>query len=156
MCCCGHYFRILLNSVVLQNSRVSIIMRERKCDITGQRKNSKCMSVSKSHVRTHKIQGVNLQWRKLWWPEENAYVRMRVAARTLRTIERYGLQSTAAKYGCNLRKFIIPGAVPRPIYDPLRKKPVDPAVLHLQKSLMNEEQTLDSDASLGSDGLGLQ
>lgn len=38
----------------------SSALHERKCDLTGRRQNSKCMSVSKSGQRTHSPQGVNL------------------------------------------------------------------------------------------------
>jgi hypothetical protein len=38
----------------------SSALRERKCDLTGRRQNSKCMAVSKSGHKTHRSQGVNL------------------------------------------------------------------------------------------------
>ncbi len=87
-------------------------MRERKCDLSGTRQNSKCMSVSKSNAHTHRIQHVNLQSRKLWWDEGNKFVKLRVATRTLKTIQRNGLHATAKKYGINLNKFAISGRDP--------------------------------------------
>ena len=88
-------------------------MRERKCDITGRRQNSKCMSVSKSNAHTHRVQHVNLQVRKLWWAEGNKFVRVRIAARTIKTITKNGLDATAKKYGVNLNKFAISSGRPQ-------------------------------------------
>lgn len=80
-------------------------MRERKCDITGTRRNSKCMAVSKSNQHTHRVQNVNLQTYKLWWEEGNKFVKVRIATRTLKTIQKNGLHQTAKKYGINLNRF---------------------------------------------------
>ena len=88
-------------------SRSSLVMRERKCDLTGSRQNSKCNSVSKSNAHTHRIQHVNLQTRKLWWEEGNKFVRVRVTTRTLKTIAKNGLHATAKKYGVDLNKFAL-------------------------------------------------
>ncbi len=89
-------------------------MRERKCDLSGRRKNSKAMSVSKSNAHTHREQGVNLQWRKLWWEEGNKFVKMRVCTRTLKTIALKGLNATAKIYGVNLNKFAISSGSKKP------------------------------------------
>lgn len=93
-------------------------MRERACDITGSRRN-KANSVSKSNVHTRKFQLVNLQWRKLWWPEGDKFVRLRISTRTLKTIKRDGLHATAKKNGIDLKRFVIvqdtpPGTIPKP------------------------------------------
>lgn len=80
-------------------------MRERKCDLTGTRKNSKCMNVSKSNAHTHRTQQVNLQTRKLWWEEGNKFVKLRLATRTIKTVKKNGLNATAKKYGVDLNKF---------------------------------------------------
>jgi large subunit ribosomal protein L28 len=82
-------------------------MRERKCDITGKRKNSKAMAVSKSNRHTHREQGVNLQTKKYFWTEGNTFVRIRISTKTIRTITKNGLEATAKKYGVNLRKYAI-------------------------------------------------
>lgn len=82
-------------------------MRERKCDITGTRKNTLCNQVSKSNAHTHKVQNVNLQTRKLWWEEGNKFVKMRLTCRTLKTIKKKGLNTLAKEYGIDLNKFSI-------------------------------------------------
>lgn len=93
-------------------------MRERKCDIAGTRRN-KANAISKSKVHTRRFQLVNLQYKKMWWVEGNAFVRMRISTRTLKTIKKNGLDATAKKHGINLRKFVIdittaPGTIPFP------------------------------------------
>ena len=82
-------------------------MRERKCDLTGARQNSLCNQVSKSNAHTHKVQYVNLQTKKLWWEEGNKFVRIRVTARTLKTIKKKGLNALAKQYSVDLDKFAI-------------------------------------------------
>ena len=62
------------------------------------------MAVSHSHVRTKKLQQVNLQERRLWWAEGNRWVKLRVATRTLRTIQKKGLGAYARQLGVNLAK----------------------------------------------------
>jgi large subunit ribosomal protein L28 len=80
-------------------------MRERKCDISGTRRNGKAMRVSKSNAHTHRVQNVNLQTHKLWWEEGNKFIRIRITTRTLKTIQKNGLHATAKKYGIDLNKY---------------------------------------------------
>eukprot|EP01041_Mallomonas_annulata_P000599 gene599-1158_t len=85
--------------------RSELVMRERKCDLSGARRNSKCMCVSKSNAHTHKVQNVNLQTRKLWWEEGNKFVRIRISTKTLKTVKKNGLNTVAKKYGIDLNRF---------------------------------------------------
>jgi len=75
----------------------------RVCQLTGKRANNG-MSVSHSHVRTHKLQQVNLPDRRLWWAEGNRFVRLRVSTRALKTIQKKGLGAYARELGINLGK----------------------------------------------------
>lgn len=75
----------------------------RVCQLTGKRANNG-MAVSHSHVRTKKLQQVNLQERRLWWAEGNRWVRLRIATSTLRTIQKKGLGPFAKELGLNLAK----------------------------------------------------
>lgn len=95
--------------------RNQLVMRERKCDISGKSRNSKCMNVSKSNAHTHKVQNVNLQTKKLFWEEGNKFVKVRISTKTLKTIQKNGLHATAKKYGVDLNKFSISsGTAPAP------------------------------------------
>ena len=52
----------------------------RVCQLTGKRANNG-MAVSHSHVRTKKLQQVNLQERRLWWAEGNRFIKDRKSTR---------------------------------------------------------------------------
>jgi large subunit ribosomal protein L28 len=75
----------------------------RVCELTGQRANNG-MAVSHSHVRTKKLQQVNLQKRRLWWAEGQRFVTLRVSTRTLKTIQKRGLGAYAKELGINLAR----------------------------------------------------
>jgi large subunit ribosomal protein L28 len=75
----------------------------RVCELTGQRANNG-MAVSHSHVRTKKLQQVNLQKRRLWWAEGQRFVTLRVSTRTLKTIQKRGLGAFAKDLGINLAR----------------------------------------------------
>jgi len=75
----------------------------RVCELTGQRANNG-MAVSHSHVRTKKLQQVNLQKRRLWWAEGQRFVTLRVSTRTLKTIQKRGLGAYAKELGVNLAR----------------------------------------------------
>ncbi|KAL8443283.1 hypothetical protein Emag_005957 [Eimeria magna] len=80
-----------------------IILPMRRCMLLGKMDNRKARSVSHSGRRTHRIQRVNLAWKRLWWPEGNHYVRLRLSMKGLKTIKKYGLQRAADKFNLNLR-----------------------------------------------------
>nr|AUG32174.1 50S ribosomal protein L28 [Paulinella longichromatophora] len=75
----------------------------RVCQLTGKRANNG-MAVSHSHIRTKKLQQVNLQGRRLWWSEGNRWVKLRISTRALRTIQKKGLGSYAKSLGIDLGK----------------------------------------------------
>ncbi len=62
------------------------------------------MAVSHSHIRTKKLQQANLQNRRLWWEQGNKWIKVRVSTRTLKTIQKKGLDSYARSQGIDLRK----------------------------------------------------
>ena len=62
-------------------NRPGMTMRARICDLTGKRPNRQAMSVTFSHKRTKKVQGVNLQKKRLWWTEGNKFVTMRISTK---------------------------------------------------------------------------
>ena len=75
----------------------------RVCQLSGKRANNG-MAVSHSHVRTKKLQQVNLQQRRLWGAEGNRWVKLRVATSALRTTQKKGLGAYAKELGINLAK----------------------------------------------------
>ena len=76
----------------------------RVCVLTGARANNG-MAVSHSHIRTKKLQQVNLQKRRLWWQEGNKWVTMRISTKALKSIQKVGLNKFAKSQGVDLSKF---------------------------------------------------
>ncbi|PHJ20891.1 ribosomal protein rpl28 [Cystoisospora suis] len=76
----------------------------RRCMLLGKMDNTKARNRSHSRVATHRVQRLNLHWKRLWWPEAGYYVRLRLSVKGIRTIKKYGLQRAADKFGLNLKK----------------------------------------------------
>ena len=58
----------------------------KQCMLLGKRANN-AMAVSFSHRRTHKIQEVNLQWKRVFWTEGNCYVKLRISTKAIKTLK---------------------------------------------------------------------
>ena len=76
----------------------------RVCELTGSRANNG-MAVSHSHIRTKKLQQVNLQKRRLWWSEGNRWVNLKISTKALKSIQKLGLNKFAKSQGVDLNKF---------------------------------------------------
>tara|TARA_Y100000589_G_C26973561_1_gene555593 strand:+ start:271 stop:507 length:237 start_codon:yes stop_codon:yes gene_type:complete len=76
----------------------------RVCELTGSKANNG-MAVSHSHIRTKKLQQVNLQKRRLWWNEGNRWLTLRISTKALKSIQKVGLDKFAKSQGINLNKF---------------------------------------------------
>jgi large subunit ribosomal protein L28 len=59
----------------------------RKCQITGKIKNNG-YTVSHSHIRTKKIQAVNLQNKKLWIPVEDKWIKLKISTKAIKNLMR--------------------------------------------------------------------
>ncbi|KOR35104.1 MULTISPECIES: 50S ribosomal protein L28 [Planktothricoides] len=75
----------------------------RKCQLTGKKANN-AMSVSHSHRRTHRRQEVNLQEKRIWWPQGNRWIKLRLSTTAIKTLDRKGLQAFAKEAGIDLNK----------------------------------------------------
>ncbi len=75
----------------------------RRCQLTGKRANN-AFAVSHSHRRTKRLQEVNLQWKRVWWPEGQRWVRLRLSTQAIRTLQRRGLQAMAQAAGLDLNQ----------------------------------------------------
>lgn len=73
----------------------------RECQISGKRTGSG-NSVSHSHVKTKRKFKVNLITRKIFLPDENRWVELRISARMLKTLNKRGVKSLMKKYGQDL------------------------------------------------------
>ncbi len=76
----------------------------RMCDITGKTSNN-ANRVTFSNKHNQRWQRANLQTKRLYSKELDRFVRVKVAASTLRTIRKLGLDETARKFDCDLSKF---------------------------------------------------
>jgi len=63
------------------------------------------MAVSHSHIRTKKLQQVNLQKRRLWWEEGKKWVNIKISTKALKSIQKVGLDKLAKSNGGDLKKF---------------------------------------------------
>ncbi|HAX77155.1 MAG TPA: 50S ribosomal protein L28 [Cyanobacteria bacterium UBA11372] len=76
----------------------------RVCQLTGKKANN-AYAVSHSHIRTKKLQEVNLQTKRVWWPEGKRWVKLRISTKAIKTIEKKGLAAMAKEAGIDLNKF---------------------------------------------------
>jgi len=76
----------------------------RKCIFTGKRPNT-AYKVSHSHRKSKKRQYPNIQTKRMWWPEGNRFIRIRLSTRAMRTIDKKGLQRFADEAGVDLSKY---------------------------------------------------
>lgn len=76
----------------------------RRCQLTGKKANN-AYAISHSHRRTKKLQQANLQWKRIWWPEGNRWVRIKLSTKALKTVQKKGIQAVAKEAGINLNQF---------------------------------------------------
>lgn len=72
-----------------------------KSDITGKRK-LKAQNVSHSNIKTKRWQNVNIQTRRVWIPEQDRYVTLKLTTRDIRTIDKIGVVAYAKRHGVTL------------------------------------------------------
>jgi large subunit ribosomal protein L28 len=72
-----------------------------RSEITGKRK-LHARNVSHSNIKTMRWQHVNVQERRLWVPELNRHVALKVTTSDLRTIDKIGLVAYAKRHGVKL------------------------------------------------------
>ncbi len=76
----------------------------RKCQLTGKKANN-AFAISHSHRRTKKLQQANLQSKRVWWPEGNRWVKLRISTKAIKTLQKKGVQAMAKEAGINLNKY---------------------------------------------------
>lgn len=89
-----------------QSSRSTLVMRERACDLLGKTANRKARVVTFSHKRIHKVQQVNLQWKRFYSDDLGRRVRLRLSTKGIKTVNKYGsIDAAAKKFGVDLANF---------------------------------------------------
>lgn len=76
----------------------------RRCQLTGKKANN-AYAISHSHRRTKKLQEANLQTKRVWWPQGNRWVKLRLSTKAIKTLESKGLQAMAKEAGINLNHY---------------------------------------------------
>jgi large subunit ribosomal protein L28 len=74
----------------------------RKCKLTGK-KPMVAMNVSHAHNRTKRRQLPNLQYKRLFVPELNRFVRVRLSTSALRTVSKKGLMPFLREKGLSIK-----------------------------------------------------
>ena len=77
----------------------------RRCVLTGKRPNV-ANKVSHSHIKTKRRQLPNLQWKRIYVPELNRWVRLRLSTRALRTLSKKGLTRFLKDKGLTLKQVV--------------------------------------------------
>ena len=74
----------------------------RKCEISGKTRQVG-NRVSHAKNRTRHAFSVNVQEKRIFVPEMNAFLKLKLSTRIIRTIDKLGLNKTLAKYGLSLK-----------------------------------------------------
>lgn len=81
-------------------------MRERACDLLGKTANRKARVITFSNKHIHKVQQVNLQWKRFYSDDLGRQVRLRLSTKGIKTVIKYGsIDAAAKKFGVNLTKY---------------------------------------------------
>ncbi len=72
-----------------------------KSDLTGTQK-MKGNKVSHSNIKTKRWQNPNLQERRVFVPELNGFIRLRLTTREIRTLDKLGVAGFVKKLGLDL------------------------------------------------------
>jgi large subunit ribosomal protein L28 len=75
----------------------------RRCQLTGKKPNFG-NKVSHSNIKTKTRQNPNLQNKRIWFEEEERFVRLKLSTRALRTLRRKTLAEYAKEAGLDLSK----------------------------------------------------
>lgn len=84
---------------------------KRVCDLTGKKRN-KANAVCFSNKKSRKWQEPNLQYKKVYWPEGQRWVKLRICTKAIKTVEKNGLQAMAKEAGIDLWKLPFEDARP--------------------------------------------
>ena len=77
----------------------------RVCDITGKKVHI-ANNVSHAQNRTKKRQLPNLQDKRIFVPETNAFIKLTLSTRAIRTINKIGLRALCKQYDIDFDKLV--------------------------------------------------
>lgn len=118
--------------------RLAPVQMSRVCDLTGKKANNGYV-VTFSHKRNKKLQGANLQYKRVYWPEGERYIRMRLSTKAIKTIEKKGLGVMAKEAGIDLSKLPYQDARPARLEWIANPENNKPAVKKNKRACLNPE-----------------
>ena len=62
--------------------------------------------------RHHKLQQVNLQWKRVWWEQGNSFVKLRLSTKAIKTLKTKSVDELAKRVNLDLNKYKCGGAAP--------------------------------------------
>lgn len=77
----------------------------RVCELTGKRRNVG-YNVSHAHNKTKKVQHPNIQKRRIWIPEKERYIKVKLSTSALRSVNRVGFKAFCRKQGIDYERFV--------------------------------------------------
>ena len=107
-----------------------------------------CPAVTFSHKRNKKLQGVNLQYKRLFWPEAKRWVRLRLSTKAMKTVEKKGLALMAKEAGLDLYRLPFEAARPQRL-EWLAQQPKQPPMVPLLLVLLHSKFRQASDRIRG-------
>jgi len=73
------------------------------CRLTGKTANNG-YSVSHSHIRTKRMQHVNLHVKRIYWPRGKRWVKVKLSTKGMKTVQKNGIEAAAKAAGIDLWK----------------------------------------------------
>lgn len=93
-----------------------------------------------SHKRNHKLQQANLQYKKIYWPEAQRWVKLRVSTKALKTVEKRGLAAMAKEAGIDLWKLPYEDARPARLAWLAAREEINPPMAKNPRAMTNPEK----------------
>ncbi len=77
----------------------------RVCELTGKRRNA-ANNVSHAHNKTRKMQQPNLQSKRVFLPERDTWIRLKLSTAAIRNVNRLGLKAYCQKLGVDYERLV--------------------------------------------------
>uniref|UniRef100_UPI003002F9AD ribosomal protein L28 n=1 Tax=Anunuuluaehu liula TaxID=3049639 RepID=UPI003002F9AD len=71
--------------IIIKHKILSTIYMSKICQITKKKANNG-YNVSHSHVRTKKIQNINLQTKKVWSQRQKKWIKIKISTKAIRSL----------------------------------------------------------------------
>ena len=62
----------------------------KKCQVSNRKANN-AYTISHSHIRTKKLQNINLQKKKIWSVSKNKWIKIRISTKSIKSIHKISI-----------------------------------------------------------------